>query len=65
MMVKLVYQNPDIETHLRVQMVNVHKDSTKSKHTSLVMWVFDDFLGVLWICAGIVFSILGFGFMLY
>ncbi len=58
------YPNPDIETHLRVQVINVHKESAKTKYTLLVMKFFGDFLGALRTCAIIVFSISGFGYIL-
>ncbi len=59
--VNILYPNLDIETHLRVQVLGVHKESTKIKYASLVMRLFADFLGALRACAVIVFSISGFG----
>ena len=56
------YPNSDIETHLRVQLIDEHKESTKTKYTLLVMKFFGDFLGALRTCAIIVFSISGFGY---
>ena len=58
----MYYPNPDIETQLRVQVIDVHKESTKTKYTLLVMKLFGDSLGALRTCAIIVFSISGFGY---
>ena len=55
------FPNPDIETHLRVKVIDVHKESPKTRVTLLVMKLFGDFLGALRACAIIVFSISGFG----
>ncbi|HFC31007.1 MAG TPA: peptidylprolyl isomerase [Oceanospirillales bacterium] len=55
------FPNPDIETHLRVLVIDVHKESAKTKYTLLVMKLFGDFLGALRTCAIMVFSISRFG----
>ncbi len=60
-MLLYLYPNPDIETHLRVQVINVNKESAKTKYTLLMMKLFGDFLGALRTCAIIVFFISGFG----
>ena len=54
--------NPEIETHLRIQVIDVHKELTKTKYTLLVMWIFANFLGALKACVIIVFSISGIGY---
>jgi len=54
--------NPDIESRMIVQVIDVHKEFTKTEYTSLVMRLFENFLGILWACANIVISISGFGF---
>ena len=56
------YPNPDIESRKIVQVVDVLKESTKTKYTSLMMKLFGDFLGALRTCASIVISISGFGY---
>ena len=57
----MIIPNADIETSLRVQVIDVHKEFTKTGHTSLVIRLFEDFLGALRTCAIILFSIAGFG----
>ncbi len=46
-----IIPNPDIETSLRVQVIDVHKEFTKTGHTSLVIRFFESFLGILRTCA--------------
>ena len=58
---KITFPNPDIESRRLVQVVDVHKESTKTKYTLLVMKLFNDFLGALRTCASIVISMPGFG----
>jgi len=57
-MKKLFYPNPDIESQFRVQVLDVHKEFTKTKY-SLVMKLFEDFLGALRACALIVIFYIG------
>ena len=60
----ILYPNPDSETHLKVQVVDVQKQSTKTKYTSLVMKLFGGLLGALRNCTNTVFSLSGFGLCL-
>jgi len=34
------------EMCLRMQVIDVHKESTKTRHISLLRWLFEDFLGI-------------------
>ena len=51
------FPNYDRKTHLSVQVIDVHKESTKTKITSLVMKLFRDFSGALRTFFIIVFSL--------
>jgi len=53
------FPNPDIESQFRVQVIDVHKEFSKTKYTSLVMKLFEDFLGALRACALIVIFYIG------
>lgn len=55
--------NPDIESQFRAQVIDVHKEFAKTKYTSLVIKLFEGFLGALRTCVIIVISISGFGFI--
>jgi len=46
-----------------VQVIDVHKDFTKTEYTSLVMRPFEGFLGILKAFTSIVISISGFGYV--
>ncbi len=50
-----------MESRRRAQVVDVQKESTKTKYTSLAMKFFGNFLSVLRTCASIVISISGIG----
>ncbi len=58
----IYYPNPNIESRRIMQVVDVHKESTKSECSTLVMKLFGDFLGALKTCASIVISKSGFGY---
>jgi len=54
-----LYPNPDIESQFRVRVIDVPKESTKTKYTLLVMKLFEDFLGTLRTCTVIVIFYIG------
>ncbi|VAW39127.1 hypothetical protein MNBD_GAMMA01-1244 [hydrothermal vent metagenome] len=60
----LLYPNPDIEMRSKMQVIDVHRKSQKTKVTSLVMRLFLGFLSASRTCAIIIFSILGLGLSL-
>ena len=53
---KMLYQNSDIETSLRVQVLDVHKESKKTRYTSLVIRHFEGFLCASSTCVIIFFD---------
>ena len=56
------YPNLDIESLIKVHVLDMAKEFTKTEYTSLVIRVFEDFLGILRASAYIVISKLGIGF---